>query len=54
MPTFLLVTGYLLNVDKTIRKFTIYLLRNLLPYVILICLHFANVGISNRVKAFCL
>ena len=52
MPTFLLVMGYLLNVDKTIRKFTIYLLRILLPYVILICLHFANVGISNRVKAF--
>lgn len=52
MPTFLLVTGYLLNVDKTIRKFTIHLLRILLPYVILICLHFANVGISNRVKAF--
>lgn len=36
MPTFLLVTGYLLNMDKTFRKFTIYLLRILLPYVILV------------------
>ena len=36
MPTFLLVTGYLLNVDKTSRKFTTYLLRILLPYIILV------------------
>lgn len=36
MPTFLLVTGYLLNMDKTFRKFTTYLLRILLPYVILV------------------
>ena len=36
MPTFLLVTGYLLNVDKPVRKFAIYLLRILLPYAILV------------------
>ena len=36
MPTFLLVTGYLLNVDKPVRKFAIYLLRILLPYVIMV------------------
>ena len=36
MPTFLLVTGYLLNVDKPVRKFALYLLRILLPYVIMV------------------
>ena len=36
MPTFLLVTGYLLNVNKTVGKFAVYLLRILLPYVILV------------------
>lgn len=36
MPTFLLVTGYLLNVNKPVGKFAVYLLKILLPYVILV------------------
>lgn len=36
MPTFLFVTGYLLHVDKPVRKFAVYLLRILLPYVIMV------------------
>ena len=36
MPTFLLVTGYLVNFDKPLKKFAVYLLRILSPYVILV------------------
>lgn len=36
MPTFLMITGYLTNVNKPIGKFAVYLLRILLPYVILV------------------
>ena len=36
MPTFLLVTGYLMNMNKPVGKFALYLLRILLPYVILV------------------
>ena len=36
MPTFLLVTGYLLNVEKPVDKFAMYLMRILLPYVIMV------------------
>lgn len=36
MPTFLMVTGYLLNVNKPVRRFALYLLRILMPYVIMV------------------
>lgn len=36
MPTFLLITGYLMNADKPAGKFAVYLLRIFLPYVILV------------------
>lgn len=36
MPTFLLVTGFLMNMSKPVGKFSLYLLRILLPYVILV------------------
>lgn len=34
MPTFLVITGYLVNIDKTIREFLRYIGQILLPYVI--------------------
>ena len=36
MPTFLLLTGYLTNVRKNVREFTLYELRILLPYCIMV------------------
>ena len=36
MPTFLLITGYLVNVEKSKREFVIYLIRLFLPYVIMV------------------
>lgn len=36
MPTFLLVTGYLVNVEKTKKEFVIYLTGLFLPYVIMV------------------
>lgn len=35
MPTFLFVTGYLVNIDKTPRRFGLYLLQIIVPYVIM-------------------
>ena len=31
MPTFLFVTGYLVNIDKTLRRFGLYLLQIIVP-----------------------
>ncbi len=36
MPTFLLVTGYLVNIEKSKREFAIYLIRLFLPYSIMV------------------
>ena len=36
MPTFLLITGYLVNIKKTIKEFSLYLMRIILPYVIFV------------------
>lgn len=36
MPTFLLITGYLVNVEKSKREFTKYLIRLFLPYAIMV------------------
>ena len=36
MPTFLLITGYLVNINKPIRDFAIYILRIWLPYMFLV------------------
>lgn len=37
MPTFLIVTGYLVNIDKSVKQFSAYLLKITLPYVIMVC-----------------
>ena len=37
MPTFLVITGFLVNVEKSIAEFCIYLTRIILPYVIMVC-----------------
>lgn len=36
MPAFLLITGYLVNVEKNIKEFAKYLKRIVLPYVIMV------------------
>ena len=36
MPTFLLITGYLVNVEKSKKEFVVYLVRLFLPYVIMV------------------
>lgn len=36
MPAFLILTGYLVNVNKSAKDFTIYLLRIILPYTIMV------------------
>lgn len=36
MPTFLMITGFLVNVNKTIQDFALYILRIWLPYMILV------------------
>lgn len=36
MPTFLFITGYLVNIDKTPKEFSVYLLRIFLPYTIMV------------------
>lgn len=36
MPAFLLVTGYLVNINKTIRQFSLYMLKLVLPYIIMV------------------
>lgn len=36
MPAFLVITGYLVNVDKPVRKFLLYLLKIALPYTIMV------------------
>lgn len=36
MPSFLVVTGYLVNIHKTLKEFGLYLLRILIPYVLFV------------------
>ncbi len=36
MPTFLIITGYLVNVNKTVKEFSLYITRLALPYVIMV------------------
>lgn len=36
MPTFLVITGYLVNINKPIKKYALYLLKIWLPYMILV------------------
>lgn len=36
MPAFLVITGYLVDVDKPLKKFSLYLLRIFLPYLIMV------------------
>ena len=36
MPAFLIITGYLVNVNKPLRSFALYIFRILLPYVIMV------------------
>lgn len=36
MPTFLIITGYLVNVDKTPKEFSLYILKIMLPYIIMV------------------
>ena len=37
MPTFLVITGFLVNVEKSAKDFCVYLLKIILPYVIMVC-----------------
>lgn len=37
MPTFLVITGFLVNIDKPLKEFGVYLLKITLPYVIMVC-----------------
>lgn len=36
MPAFLIITGYLVNIDKSPRQFGVYLMRIALPYIIMV------------------
>ena len=36
MPSFLIITGYLVNIDKNLRQFSVYILRIALPYIIMV------------------
>ncbi len=36
MPAFLVITGYLVNINKSLRRFCVYLLQIFLPYVIMV------------------
>lgn len=36
MPTFLVITGFLVNINKPIQDYTLYILRIWLPYMILV------------------
>ena len=36
MPAFLIITGYLVNIKKSLKDFALYILRILLPYVIMV------------------
>lgn len=36
MPTFLIITGYLVNINKTAKEYAIYLLRIWLPYMFVV------------------
>lgn len=36
MPSFLVITGYLVNIDKPLKKFLLYILKIALPYTIMV------------------
>ena len=36
MPTFLFVTGFLVNIEKTIKEYTKYLIKLFLPYTFMV------------------
>lgn len=36
MPSFLIITGYLVNIDKNLSQFSVYILRIALPYIIMV------------------
>ena len=36
MPSFLIITGYLVNIEKNLRQFSVYILRIALPYIIMV------------------
>lgn len=36
MPSFLVVTGYLVNIEKTFKEFSLYLFRIFVPYLIMV------------------
>ncbi|MGM9733741.1 MAG: acyltransferase [Prevotella sp.] len=36
MPSFLIITGYLVNINKNLRQFSVYILRIALPYIIMV------------------
>ena len=36
MPSFLIITGYLVNIDKNLRQFSVYILRIALPCIIMV------------------
>ena len=36
MPAFLIITGYLVNINKSLRQFSLYILRIALPYIIMV------------------
>lgn len=36
MPSFLVITGYLVNIDKSLKKFLLYILKIALPYTIMV------------------
>lgn len=36
MPTFLMITGYLVNINKSIKDYALYILKIWLPYLILV------------------
>ncbi len=36
MPAFLIITGYLVNINKSVKEFCLYLVRIILPYIIMV------------------
>lgn len=36
MPSFLVVTGYLVNVEKSVKEFLLYLFRTFVPYLVMV------------------
>ena len=49
MPAFLVITGYLVNIEKTLRQFALYLWKIWLPYMLLV-LGFAGLSLYLPVR----